>query len=60
MELAFGAMMSRWLDPATAAAVLLEWRFILYYWYLIAGAPFFAAQVLRRGKSRTTPFYRPA
>lgn len=49
VELTFGVLMSRWLDPATTAAVLLEWRFILYYWYLLAGAPFFAAQVLRRG-----------
>ena len=48
VELAFGALMSRWLEPATAAAVLLEWRFALYYWYLLAGAPFFAAQLLRR------------
>ena len=48
VELAFGALMSRWLDPATAAAVMLEWRFVLYYWYLLAGAPFFISQILRR------------
>lgn len=53
VELTFGVLMSRWLDPATAAAVLLEWRFVLYYWYLIAGAPFFAAQILRRHGART-------
>jgi uncharacterized protein (TIRG00374 family) len=50
VELTFGLLMSRWLDPATTAALLLEWRFIIYYWYLIAGAPFFTAQILRRGR----------
>jgi uncharacterized protein (TIRG00374 family) len=51
VELTFGVLMSHWLEPATAAAVLLEWRFILYYWYLIAGVPFFTAQVVHRGKA---------
>ena len=50
VELTFGLLISRWLDPATAAAVLLEWRFILYYWYLIAGAPFFTAKIVRRDR----------
>ena len=49
VELAFGVLMSRWLDPTTAAAVMLEWRFVLYYWYLLAGAPFFVAQIMRCG-----------
>jgi len=31
------------LDPATAAAAILLWRFVTYYWYLIAGGPVFAA-----------------
>lgn len=48
VDFVLGAMMSRWLDPATAVAVMLEWRFVLYYWYLLAGAPFFVAQILRR------------
>ncbi len=30
------------LDPATAAAAILLWRFVTFYWYLIAGAPVFA------------------
>jgi uncharacterized protein (TIRG00374 family) len=56
VELTFGALMSRWLDPATTAAVLIEWRFIIYYWYLIAGAPFFTAQVLRGTTDRGDRF----
>jgi uncharacterized protein (TIRG00374 family) len=53
VELTFGVLMSRWLDPATTAAVLLEWRFIIYYWYLIAGAPFFMAQIAGRQASQS-------
>ncbi len=30
------------LDPATAAAAVLIWRFVTFYWYLIAGAPVFS------------------
>lgn len=60
VELAFGALMSRWLDPATAVAVMLEWRFVLYYWYLLAGAPFFVAQILRRRKQSTLNLSRTA
>jgi hypothetical protein len=36
--------------------VLIEWRFIIYYWYLIAGAPFFTAQVLRGATDRGDRF----
>ncbi|MCC6208484.1 MAG: flippase-like domain-containing protein [Gammaproteobacteria bacterium] len=60
VELVFGAMMSRWLDPATAVAVMLEWRFVLYYWYLLAGAPFFVAQILRRRKQTVLELTRTA
>lgn len=60
VELAFGALMSRWLDPATAVAVMLEWRFVLYYWYLLAGAPFFTAQILRRRKQSALNLSRTA
>jgi uncharacterized protein (TIRG00374 family) len=31
------------LDAATAAAAILLWRFVTYHWYVIAGAPVFAA-----------------
>jgi uncharacterized protein (TIRG00374 family) len=46
VELTFLLIMSRWFDPTTTAMLLIEWRFILYYWYLIAGAPFFTAQIV--------------
>jgi len=30
------------LEPSAAAAAVLVWRFVTFYWYLIAGAPVFA------------------
>jgi len=30
------------LDPARAAGAILLWRFVTFYWYLLAGAPVFA------------------
>lgn len=49
-ELTFGLIISRWLDPVTTAVLLLEWRFILYYLSLIAGAPYFTRQLLSCAK----------
>jgi uncharacterized protein (TIRG00374 family) len=31
-----------YMDAATAAGAILVWRFVTFYWYLIAGAPVFA------------------
>lgn len=47
VEVAFGALLSPYLDPAASAFVLLVWRFCTFYWYLLAGAPVF---VLNTGK----------
>ncbi len=41
VEVAFGALLSPYLDPVTSAFVLLVWRFCTFYWYLLAGAPVF-------------------
>jgi uncharacterized protein (TIRG00374 family) len=41
VELSFTALLAPVLDHATLGAVLLMWRFALYYWYLIACAPVF-------------------
>jgi uncharacterized protein (TIRG00374 family) len=41
VELSFTALLAPVLDHATLGAVLLMWRFVLYYWYLIACAPVF-------------------
>ena len=41
VELSFTALLAPALDHATLGAVLLMWRFALYYWYLIACAPVF-------------------
>jgi uncharacterized protein (TIRG00374 family) len=31
-----------YMDAGTAAGAVLVWRFVTFYWYLIAGAPVFA------------------
>lgn len=36
-------LLTQQMSAATAAASILLWRFATYYWYIIAGAPFFAA-----------------
>lgn len=41
VELGFTAMLTAWLDPGTLAMVLLLWRFVTFYWYLLLGAPVF-------------------
>src|SRR5690606_16607446 len=43
VELGFGAMLGPFLDSATLATALVLWRFATFSWYLIAGAPVFAA-----------------
>lgn len=35
-------LLAPYLGTATAAAAILVWRFVTFYWYLIAGAPVFA------------------
>jgi uncharacterized protein (TIRG00374 family) len=46
-ELSAAALLSPYLDAATAAAAVLAWRFATFYWYLIAGAPIFLLQAGR-------------
>ncbi len=46
-EASSGLLLSAYLDPATAAAAILVWRFATFYWYLIAGAPVFAVMAGR-------------
>ena len=46
-ELSATALLSPYLDAATAAAAVLAWRFATFYWYLIAGAPVFLLQAGR-------------
>ena len=41
-EASSGLLLLPYLDPATAAAAILVWRFVTFYWYLVAGAPVFA------------------
>jgi len=36
-----------WLDPGRLAGAILIWRFVTFYWYLIAGAPVFLVLVGR-------------
>lgn len=42
VEVGFSALLTPYLDPSTTAAALLLWRFVTFYWYLLAGAPLFA------------------
>ena len=48
VEIGFSAMLTPYLNASTTAAALLLWRFVTFYWYLLAGAPVFA---LVTGKS---------
>ncbi len=41
-EFSGSLLLATYLDPATAAAAVLIWRFVTFYWYLIAGAPVFS------------------
>ncbi len=43
-EASSSLLLAPYLDPTTAAAAILIWRFVTFYWYLIAGAPVFAVQ----------------
>lgn len=47
VELGFAALLGPYLGPDVSATVLLAWRFCLFYWYLIAGAPVFTVQTGR-------------
>ncbi len=42
-EASSSLLLAPYLDSATTAAAILVWRFVTFYWYLIAGAPVFAA-----------------
>ncbi|MFQ5488711.1 MAG: YbhN family protein [Gammaproteobacteria bacterium] len=42
-EASSSLLLAPYLDSATSAAAILVWRFVTFYWYLIAGAPVFAA-----------------
>ena len=41
-EASASVLLLPYLDAATAAGAILIWRFVTFYWYLIAGAPVFA------------------
>jgi len=41
-EVSGSLLLAPYLDASTAAAAILLWRFVTFYWYLIAGAPVFA------------------
>lgn len=43
VELGFSALLAAWLSTDTLALALILWRFATFYWYLLAGAPVFAA-----------------
>jgi uncharacterized protein (TIRG00374 family) len=40
-EASSGLLLAPQIEPTTAAAAILLWRFATFYWYLIAGAPVF-------------------
>jgi len=42
VEAGLSALLHPYLDPRTTATAMLAWRFVTFYWYLIAGAPVFA------------------
>ncbi len=42
-EVSSSLLLTPHMDSASAAAAILVWRFTTFYWYLIAGAPVFAA-----------------
>lgn len=44
-EVSSSLLLAPYLDAATLAAAIVLWRFVTYYWYLIAGAPAFAIAV---------------
>ncbi|HHH35423.1 MAG TPA: flippase-like domain-containing protein [Gammaproteobacteria bacterium] len=46
-EASSSLLLAPYLDSASAAAAILVWRFATFYWYLIAGAPVFAASAGR-------------
>jgi uncharacterized protein (TIRG00374 family) len=41
VEIGFSALLAPYLNATSTAAALLLWRFVTFYWYLIAGAPIF-------------------
>ncbi len=40
-ELASAALLAPWVGPSTAAAAILIWRLVTFYFYLLVGAPVF-------------------
>lgn len=56
-ELASAALLAPFVGKSTAAAAILIWRFVTYYFYLIAGAPLFLylLPTFRWTKSRNLP-----
>lgn len=41
VEVGFTALLAPWLAPEPLALTLVLWRFVTFYWYLLAGAPVF-------------------
>ncbi|TWI58540.1 uncharacterized protein (TIRG00374 family) [Pseudomonas duriflava] len=58
-ELASGALLTPMVGTATAGAAILIWRFVTYYFYLIAGAPVFIHLAGRPLLKRLIRFRRP-
>lgn len=46
-EASSSLLLAPYLGPSTAAAAILVWRFVTFYWYLIAGAPVFVLLTAR-------------
>jgi len=51
VELGFAALLGPYLGPDVGAVVLLAWRFCIFYWYLVAGAPVFTVQTGRAARA---------
>lgn len=58
VELGFSALVHPYLDPASAAGILVIWRFFTFYLYLLAGLPFFLS-VTRHVPERSVPLREP-
>ncbi|ASK33973.1 lysylphosphatidylglycerol synthase transmembrane domain-containing protein [Alloalcanivorax mobilis] len=57
-EVAGAAMLNPWLGSLTTATVIVVWRFITFYWYLIAGGLvmlIFTAREARRARAASPP-----
>lgn len=56
VEMGFGIMLAPWVDASVLAVALLVWRFCIFHWYLIVGAPVFLLTVGRGVLGRATAY----